>query len=175
MKTRVLIVEDDAPVRVALQQLLEDAAYEVAAAADARSAVREFALRPCQAVILDLNLPDQSGWVVLEAIREESPDVPILVITGLDQQFPACAAAGVTALLEKPLEAQALLHTLRDALARPPDRREPAPHPLAPRTRYHPSLAAAMRQRLQRQATTPLRLDWQRCRSRSFPVLPTKS
>lgn len=157
MKKRVLIVDDDAPVRDALRKVLEDAAYEVVPVADGRSALREFEPGHIDSVILDLNLPDLSGWEVFEVLSHEDPGVPFIIITGMGNQYPASAAAGAVALLEKPVEVPALLETLQELLAESRDERQRRLCGAACQTRFVPSATDSFRRRLHQQATAPYR------------------
>lgn len=159
MKKRILIVDDDAPVRDALKKVLEDAAYEVVAVANGRTAVREFVPGHIDSVILDLNLPDQTGWEVFETLSHEDPGVPFIIITGMGNQYPASAAAGVVALLEKPVEVPALLDTLGELLAESREQRRQRLCSEMFRTRFVPSAADLFQQRLHQRATAAYRIQ----------------
>jgi two-component system, OmpR family, copper resistance phosphate regulon response regulator CusR len=74
-------------------------------------------------LVLDLGLPMKSGWDIFEEITNQDPVLPIIIITGQpNQRFTACAA-GVGALMEKPLDVPALLQTMEDLLAEPHEAR----------------------------------------------------
>ncbi|MFB7515063.1 response regulator transcription factor [Streptomyces sp. NPDC056144] len=80
--TRLLVVEDDPDLGLALRVLLTRRGYEVSVAADGREGLRLlFAERPAL-VVLDLLLPELDGWEVLDRTRDMS-DVPVLVLSGL--------------------------------------------------------------------------------------------
>ena len=80
--TRLLIVEDDPDLALALRVLLTRHGYEVSVAADGREALRLlFAERPAL-MVLDLLLPELDGWEVLDRTRDMS-DLPVLVLSGL--------------------------------------------------------------------------------------------
>ena len=68
-------------------------------------------------LLLDLNLPSQSGWDVFERLTTRYPLVPVMIITGMPNQYSTAVAAGVSALMEKPVEATALLRTITAVLA----------------------------------------------------------
>ena len=55
-------------------------------------------------LLLDLNLPLKSDWDVFERVTVLNPFLPIIIITGRDKQRDLAAAAGVSALMEKPLD-----------------------------------------------------------------------
>lgn len=117
MRPRVLVVDDDAAVRASLQKLLEAAGYEVRLASGGSDAVGWFERVQIDLLLLDLGLPCQNGWQVLERLRELQPAVPVIILTAMPNQARAARAARVAALLEKPLEAPALLKTMEELLA----------------------------------------------------------
>jgi DNA-binding response OmpR family regulator len=123
MKTRVLIVDDDASVRQSLRKVLTVAGYEVTTAADGQEAVAQFVPGQIDLVILDLNLPLCSGWDVFERLTTQHPTTPLIIVTGLPNQYPTAMAAGVGALMEKPIDAPELLRTMDELLAEPPEAR----------------------------------------------------
>ena len=121
MKKRVLVVDDDAAVRQAMKRVLETAGYEVGLAENGEEATAQFLPEQTDLLLLDLNLPSQSGWDVFERLTTRYPLVPVIIITGMPNQHSTAMAAGVSALMEKPIEATALLKTIGEVLA---ERRE---------------------------------------------------
>jgi len=122
-KPRVLIVDDDAAVRESIKRVLEAAGYEVGLAQDGEEAVVRFVPEQVDLVLLDLNLPSRNGWDVFEGLTTRYPFVPIIIITGMPDQYPTALAAGVSALMEKPIEALELLETIQAVLAEPEEAR----------------------------------------------------
>ena len=123
MKKRVLVVDDDAAVRQSISKVLEEAGYDVATAADGEGAVIRFAPERIDLVLLDLNLPVRSGWDVFERLTTRYPLVPIIIITGMPDQYQTALAAGVSALMEKPIDAPTLLRTMGELLVEPKEER----------------------------------------------------
>jgi CheY-like chemotaxis protein len=123
MKKRVLVVDDDSAVRQSVSKVLEGAGYEVAAAADGEDAVIQFAPERVDLVLLDLNLPVRSGWDVFERLTTRYPLVPIIIITGMPDQYETALAAGAGALMEKPIDVPALLKTIDELLIQPKEAR----------------------------------------------------
>lgn len=76
----VLFIEDDDAIRLALRLALEDEGYEVHEAADGASGLVQFGVTHPDLVLLDLGLPDLSGFEVCRAIRATSM-VPIIMVT----------------------------------------------------------------------------------------------
>jgi len=72
---------------------------------------------------LDLNMPGMDGWQTYEQLAAESPLLPIVVITARPNQSFTALAAGIGALLEKPLDLPKLFLTIRDLLEEPDETR----------------------------------------------------
>jgi CheY-like chemotaxis protein len=123
MKKSVLIVDDDPAVRESIKRVLEQTGYEVAAAADGREATARFSPEVIDLVLLDLNLPLESGWDVFERLTTRYPMVPVIIITGMTNQYQIALAAGASALMEKPIEVPTLLQTMDELLAEPKEAR----------------------------------------------------
>ena len=71
--------------------------------------------------MLDVSLPDMSGWEVFGTITSINPFLPIIVITGKDDQHDLAVLGGVGALIEKPLDVPRLLETVNELLAESPE------------------------------------------------------
>jgi two-component system, cell cycle sensor histidine kinase and response regulator CckA len=138
MKTRVLVADDDAPVRESLKRVLEETDYEVVLAADGQQTIDRFTSERIDLVILDINLPIKSGWDAFEQVTGQNPLVPVIIITGLPNRHPVALAAGAGALMEKPIEVPALLKTMEELLAEPKENRLRRLCGQLPDTRYVP-------------------------------------
>ena len=114
---RILIVDDETPIRRFLRVALEADGYAVVEAATARDGIDKTALENPAAVILDLGLPDADGISVLRAIREWS-QVPVLVLSVRADETGKVAAldAGAQDYVVKPFGIQELLARLRSLL-----------------------------------------------------------
>ena len=116
MKGTVLIVDDDASVRNSIQKVLRAENYEVLLAADGEEALERFGPQQFDIVLLDVNMPRRNGWDTLERMTARNPLLPVIIITAIGNQSPVAAAAGASALLEKPLDVPVLLRTLEASL-----------------------------------------------------------
>ena len=118
-KQRVLVVDDEPQILRALQTNLRGAGYEVETAATAEQALAAAALKPPDAVIVDLVLPDASGTDVCRELRRWS-SAPILVLSvvGEEREKVAALDAGADDYVEKPFGIDELLARLRAALRR---------------------------------------------------------
>ncbi|QLE72056.1 response regulator transcription factor [Streptomyces rectiverticillatus] len=117
--TRVLVVEDDPDLALALRTLLTRAGYEVAHAANGRDGLRLlFAERPAL-MLLDIGLPQLDGWAVLERTRDLS-DLPVLLLTarGAETDRVRGLRAGADDYLPKPFGNDELLARVEALLRR---------------------------------------------------------
>ena len=121
---RVLLVEDspgDAELIVDQLETLPNPALQVEHVVNLQQASAHLQQRPFDIVLLDLNLPDGSGLHCVQVIRNEAAAVPIVVLTGLDDDALAlqCITAGAQDYLTKhALHAQTLGRAISHALAR---------------------------------------------------------
>ena len=83
-RKRLLVVEDDPGERLSIQELLGHDDIDIVTADTGAAALAALAEQPCDCVVLDLRLPDMSGFEVLERIsnNEALRDVPVVVFTG---------------------------------------------------------------------------------------------
>jgi CheY-like chemotaxis protein len=80
---RVLVIEDDPNVREVVSALLVSFGYACEAAADGRSGLVRVGEGRWDLVLTDLAMPEVSGWEVVDAIRQQAPTLPIVLMTGL--------------------------------------------------------------------------------------------
>jgi CheY-like chemotaxis protein/signal transduction histidine kinase/HAMP domain-containing protein len=83
-RKRLLVVEDDRAERDSVSALLESSDIEIMTADTGEAAIASLRAQPADCVVLDLRLPDMSGFEVLEMIRDDETlcDVPVVVFTG---------------------------------------------------------------------------------------------
>ena len=114
---RLLVVDDDADMRLTLKLALELAGYSVEVAANGREALQVQRSRPVDVLITDIFMPDADGFEAIDAFRHEFPHTKIVVVSGGAQftkrdYLPDAALIGVDATLQKPFEIETLLKTL---------------------------------------------------------------
>jgi signal transduction histidine kinase/CheY-like chemotaxis protein len=80
--TKILVVDDEEPIRELLSDILEDEGVEVTLAASGAEALARFQVGKFDAVLTDLGMPGMNGWELLRAIGERDRHVPLAVITG---------------------------------------------------------------------------------------------
>ena len=122
----MLVVDDEPQFLRALQTNLRGAGYDVAAATTAEEALSAAALRPPDAVILDLLLPDGRGTDVCRELRRWT-DAPIILVSAVGDEAEKISAldAGADDYVTKPFAIGELLARLRAALRRAGPATEP--------------------------------------------------
>ena len=122
----VLVVDDEPQILRALQTNLRGAGYDVATASTAAEALSTAAMRPPDAFILDLVLPDGSGIEVCRELRTWS-SVPIVILSAIGEEGQKVAAldAGADDYVQKPFGIDELLARLRALLRRATPSGEP--------------------------------------------------
>jgi two-component system KDP operon response regulator KdpE len=116
---RVLVVDDESQIVRALKVVLREAGFEAVPAETASQALDLAALRPPDAAIVDLVLPDGDGVEVTRRLREWS-EMPILVLSALgeEEQKVRALEAGADDYITKPFGARELVARLQAALRR---------------------------------------------------------
>ncbi len=118
-RQRVLVVDDEPQIVRALKVVLREAGFETVAAESAEQALDAAAVRPPEAAIIDLVLPDLDGVEVTRRLREWS-EMPILVLSavGEEQRKVDALAAGADDYITKPFGTRELVARLQAALRR---------------------------------------------------------
>ena len=114
---RVLIVDDEPPIRKLLRMGLGTQGYEVLDAPNGKAALELMAQKP-DLVILDLGLPDMQGLDLLRRIREQNESVPIVVLSSRGDETAKVQALDIGAddYVTKPFGMDELLARIRAAL-----------------------------------------------------------
>jgi two-component system response regulator AtoC len=108
----ILIVEDDTDVRESIREVLEDAGYHVATAANGREGLDRLECARPSLILLDLMMPVMSGPELLAILQQRGSDVPVVVVSAYCDH--ADASAGVSGFISKPVRLQKLLDTVRE-------------------------------------------------------------
>lgn len=134
--TRILLVEDDDVLRDLLQRNLEARTHQVCVAEDAHAALTLLQTVPFDLVILDINLPDQTGWEILRRAQQEgwfqaqepeseSAKLPVVVTSAVRVSLARLKEFPVLAYLPKPFPIEALLRIAEETARRGRKRIQP--------------------------------------------------
>ena len=127
-RPRILVCDDEPQIVRALRVILRDAGFEAVPAGSGEEALDAVAVRPPQAAIVDLMLPDLDGVEVTRRIREWS-EMPVIVLSAIgdEEKKVEALAAGADDYVTKPFGPRELVARLEAALRRAaPEAGEPA-------------------------------------------------
>ena len=119
---RVLVVDDDGAIRGAIRRLLTIEGYEVVEAINGREAIEKYRQEPVDLVITDIWMPDKDGLEVIRELRQISPGLPMIAMSGgssrgqLDFLHHA-EAFGACQVLQKPFKIEDLVASVKQFIA----------------------------------------------------------
>lgn len=127
MSARVLLVEDEPGLVMALSDLLTSEGYTVETATDGNTAAARASGEPFDVIVLDVMLPGKSGFDVCRELRQQGKDVAVLMLTARTQVADRVAGLklGADDYLTKPFEPQELLARIEALLRRVKNNRTP--------------------------------------------------
>jgi DNA-binding response OmpR family regulator len=120
---RILIIEDDVPVRMVIKRMIEAEGHEVVEASDGQSGIDMYRKSPTDLVITDIVMPKKEGLETIKELRKDFPDVRIIAISGGGkvqgkQYLELARKFGAMATFEKPFTWKKLLDTVNGLLSR---------------------------------------------------------
>lgn len=125
-RPRILVVDDDEDIRTIVRTLLEHAGYETSAASGGREALERIAAAPPDLVLLDVGMPEMSGWQVCTALRSRpaTASLPIVMLTVRSEirDLITSLQVGADDYVTKPFSRKRLLDALEALLG--PEARE---------------------------------------------------
>jgi two-component system nitrogen regulation response regulator NtrX len=118
MPYRVLVIDDETGIREAIRMTLEYESYKVDEARSGSEGLEKAAKIPYDAILLDIKMPVLDGIEVLENLREQRILTPVVMVSGHGDVHTAveCTKRGAYDFLEKPLNRDKLLLTVRNAV-----------------------------------------------------------
>jgi two-component system response regulator FixJ len=116
---RVFFVDDEPKVRMVVRKTLERAGTEVTCFACADDCLASLESSQCDLLITDVKMPGKDGIELLKAVKSKVPWLPVLVVTGFGDVPMAVKALklGATDFIEKPLDREGFLKTVRTLLS----------------------------------------------------------
>ncbi|QOR35440.1 response regulator transcription factor [Clostridium sp. 'deep sea'] len=117
--SKILIVEDDRTTAMGIEYSLQSEGYSVVTATNCRSAFKEINNNRFSLILLDLNLPDGSGYEVCKKVRENS-DTPVIFLTAVDEETNVVMGLdlGADDYITKPFRLRELLSRIKAILRR---------------------------------------------------------
>src|SRR5437660_5298729 len=115
---RILIIDVDRPILLALEALLSRHGFETETAATAAAGLKALKNKPAALVLLDLQLPDAEGLQMLDQIKTERPETQVIILTAHDSLNNAIESIkrGAYHFISKPYAPEELLSLLEKAL-----------------------------------------------------------
>src|SRR6202048_4136531 len=115
---RILIIDDERPILLTLEALLGRHGFETEAAATAAAGLKALKSKAASLVLLDLQLPDVQGLEILDQIKAEWPEMPVIVLTAHDTLNNAIESIkrGAYHFVSKPYAPEELLSLVEKAL-----------------------------------------------------------
>jgi CheY-like chemotaxis protein len=115
----IILADDDPSIRLILHHILQRDGYRVIDANNGREALRLFQDHPADLVLLDAIMPEQDGFVTCRMLKELRPELPVLMITGLDddQSVEHAFRVGADDYISKPINWSVLKHRIARALS----------------------------------------------------------
>jgi signal transduction histidine kinase/DNA-binding response OmpR family regulator len=121
---RLLVIEDEPPVREVVCDMLEAGGYAVVAAGGGAEGVALCQAEPVDLVLTDVSMPEMSGWDVAARLSEQFPGLPVGFLTGWGDRLDPdeLTRHGVRFVLAKPIEARRLVRQVAETLESTPPR-----------------------------------------------------
>jgi len=115
---KILVVDDQADVREVICEFLNLRGYDTVSAENGRTAIKKFNIMMPDAAIIDLEMPVMNGIQFTKKIIADSPDFPIIVISGFVHKHPAeyLHKLGIKKILSKPIDLKSLHSAVEDIL-----------------------------------------------------------
>jgi DNA-binding response OmpR family regulator len=108
----VLVIDDNRPVRDALELLLAGAGYRVAVAPDGREGLRRFDAGRFRAVVIDVDIPGIDGWDVAQAVRRAAPEAGVVLMSARFETSDSRAGQPGVLRLPKPFALDELIEMI---------------------------------------------------------------
>jgi DNA-binding NtrC family response regulator len=117
-KTRILIIDDDENITKAEAEILEDQGYSVDIAGTGTEAIKKTRKNHYNLMLVDIKLPDMEGIDILNKIRDTTPKIRKIIVTGYPTLQNAIAAVNrsADAYIIKPFDVEKMLVTIKEQI-----------------------------------------------------------
>ena len=115
---RVLVIDDEEPIRRLLGYMLQTHGYETVLVSDAREARARLDEQPFALMLCDVNMPGESGMDLARSVLSQHPHIAVIMVTGLDSSVLANAALdmGAFGYIVKPFESNEVMIDVANGL-----------------------------------------------------------
>ncbi len=121
---RILVIDDEAAVRITIQIVLANAQHDVVLAEDGRAGLAAFKAGSFDMVVLDLFMPGMDGFECMRMLRQQAPHIPVLAMSGFMARTAGATPdyllqagkLGATATLAKPFKPDELVGAVAKCL-----------------------------------------------------------
>jgi CheY-like chemotaxis protein len=126
--SHVLVIDDSGRIRTAVKAMLESVGFDVSVAADGEEGLDQFRQERFDLVISDIAMPRKDGFQTIRELREMTPDLPIIAMSG-GMHFAGCVQGstcdalslaedlGATRTISKPFSRDNLLSVIRESMS----------------------------------------------------------
>ena len=117
-RARILVVDDDESIRRTITSILEEKGYTVDTAENGKEAIRKSKTKFYNLALIDIRLPDMEGTKLLTAMKETTPKMVKIIVTGYPSLHNAVEAVnrGADAYVLKPFNVERTLKTIEEQL-----------------------------------------------------------
>jgi DNA-binding NtrC family response regulator len=117
-RARILVVDDDESVRKVLTTILEEEGYAVDTAKNGKEAIKKSKVKFYNLALIDIRLTDMEGTKLLTKVKDTTPKMRKIIITGYPSMQNAIEAVnrGANAYILKPFDMDKVLETIKDQL-----------------------------------------------------------
>ncbi len=115
---KILVADDEANIRLLLEEVLTEEGYQVTTAATGREALRKILKEQYDLLIFDIKMPEMNGLEVVEKIRELKKDTPVIICSAYKhlQDDYVVGTSSITAYVTKPVNLAEFKEKVRSAL-----------------------------------------------------------
>ncbi len=119
-KLKLLYVEDDSLARESIKMILEEFFYDITIATDGEDGLEKFQNSSIDLIITDINMPKLNGLEMIDQIREEDKEIPIMILSAYTEleYFTTGIKLGVDGYLLKPFDLEQFISTLTNVISK---------------------------------------------------------
>jgi DNA-binding NtrC family response regulator len=123
---RILVIDDDENIRKVVEAILRDQGYEVDTAESGNDAIKKTEKNHYDLMLIDIRLPDMEGTELLYRVRDTTPKIRKIIVTGYPTLQNAVSAVnkGADGYVMKPFDVDKLLDAIKDQLAKQSEERK---------------------------------------------------